>query len=142
MDGPYKLGSTNQHGVFRQRQWLYIGPIIAAPLTHMCVTLYRKVGFPFSTRLALITRYIKPTAYLQHYVYHFACLFCDQTQMMLIKIKATFKSCDLNCAFDYIFYLFRIPDLHYIGLLSHSRHRGAGVRGWHGEASADCHFWL
>eukprot|EP01147_Barroeca_monosierra_P009442 gene9441-1684_t len=42
MDGPYKLGSTNQHGVFRQRQWLYIGPIIAAPLTHMCVTLYRK----------------------------------------------------------------------------------------------------
>lgn len=25
----------------RERQWLYLGPIIAAPIAHVCVTLYR-----------------------------------------------------------------------------------------------------
>mmetsp|Transcript_28932 Transcript_28932/g.52353 ORF Transcript_28932/g.52353 Transcript_28932/m.52353 type:complete len:114 (-) Transcript_28932:43-384(-) len=25
----------------RERQWIYLGPIIAAPIAHICVTLYR-----------------------------------------------------------------------------------------------------
>ena len=44
-DGAYfSPGSTNKQGVFRKRQWIYLGPVIAAPLTHMCVTLYRTVS--------------------------------------------------------------------------------------------------
>ncbi|EGD78935.1 hypothetical protein PTSG_01909 [Salpingoeca rosetta] len=42
-DGVYfRHGSANKEGVSRRRQWIYLGPVVAAPLTHICVTLYRK----------------------------------------------------------------------------------------------------
>jgi hypothetical protein len=37
-------GSENARGEFRVRQWIYLGPIIAAPMTHIAVTLYRKAS--------------------------------------------------------------------------------------------------
>jgi hypothetical protein len=37
-------GSQNSHGWYRSKQWLYLGPIIAAPITHICVTMYRNVS--------------------------------------------------------------------------------------------------
>eukprot|EP00730_Choanoeca_flexa_P016856 TRINITY_DN8045_c0_g1_i1.p2 TRINITY_DN8045_c0_g1~~TRINITY_DN8045_c0_g1_i1.p2 ORF type:complete len:110 (+),score=10.74 TRINITY_DN8045_c0_g1_i1:280-609(+) len=48
----YDPGSQNSHGWFRSKQWIYLGPIIAAPTTHICVTLYRQT--PKHRRRAMI----------------------------------------------------------------------------------------
>ena len=37
----------------RERQWLYIGPILAAPLAHIAVSMYRKAHTPLQKRLVL-----------------------------------------------------------------------------------------
>lgn len=34
----------------RERQWIYVGPIVAAPLAHICVTLYRSAKTPQAKR--------------------------------------------------------------------------------------------
>ena len=39
--------------VVRERQWLYLGPIAAAPIAHICVTLYRGSTNPQTKRLLL-----------------------------------------------------------------------------------------
>ena len=35
----------------RERQWIYLGPIAAAPIAHICVTLYRDAKTPQAKRL-------------------------------------------------------------------------------------------
>lgn len=35
----------------RERQWIYLGPIAAAPIAHICVTLYRSAKTPQAKRL-------------------------------------------------------------------------------------------
>uniref|UniRef100_A0A7S3LEZ2 Uncharacterized protein n=1 Tax=Amphora coffeiformis TaxID=265554 RepID=A0A7S3LEZ2_9STRA len=37
----------------RQAQWMYLGPIVAAPLAHICVTLYRNAKTPRQKQLLL-----------------------------------------------------------------------------------------
>jgi hypothetical protein len=37
----------------RERQWVYLGPILAAPVAHICVTLYRDVKTSQAKRLLL-----------------------------------------------------------------------------------------
>lgn len=37
----------------RERQWMYLGPIVAAPLAHIGVTLYRSAHTPFQKRLVV-----------------------------------------------------------------------------------------
>jgi len=37
----------------RERQWIYLGPIAAAPIAHICVTLYRDAKTPQAKRLLL-----------------------------------------------------------------------------------------
>lgn len=37
----------------RERQWIYLGPIIAAPIAHICVTLYRDAKTPRQKQLLL-----------------------------------------------------------------------------------------
>lgn len=35
----------------RERQWMYLGPILAAPIAHICVTLYRDAKTPRQKQL-------------------------------------------------------------------------------------------
>ena len=35
----------------RERQWIYVGPIAAAPIAHICVTLYRDAKTPRAKQL-------------------------------------------------------------------------------------------
>ncbi|CAB9496670.1 unknown protein [Seminavis robusta] len=35
----------------RERQWIYLGPIAAAPIAHICVTLYRDAKTPRAKQL-------------------------------------------------------------------------------------------
>jgi len=37
----------------RTRQWVYLGPILAAPLAHMAVSMYRKAKTPMQKRLVI-----------------------------------------------------------------------------------------
>jgi hypothetical protein len=37
----------------RERQWIYLGPIAAAPIAHICVTLYRDAKTPRAKSLLL-----------------------------------------------------------------------------------------
>ncbi|KAL3910064.1 MAG: hypothetical protein SGARI_002301 [Bacillariaceae sp.] len=37
----------------RERQWIYLGPILAAPLAHIAVTLYQSAKTPAQRRLFL-----------------------------------------------------------------------------------------
>jgi hypothetical protein len=37
----------------RERQWMYLGPIAAAPIAHICVTLYRDAKTPRTKQLLL-----------------------------------------------------------------------------------------
>ena len=37
----------------RQRQWMYLGPIAATPIAHICVTLYRDARTPRQKQLLL-----------------------------------------------------------------------------------------
>mmetsp|Transcript_103366 Transcript_103366/g.287903 ORF Transcript_103366/g.287903 Transcript_103366/m.287903 type:complete len:109 (+) Transcript_103366:182-508(+) len=37
----------------RERQWLYIGPIAAAPIAHIAVTMYRSSRSPLQRRMLL-----------------------------------------------------------------------------------------
>ncbi len=37
----------------RERQWIYLGPIMAAPIAHICVTLYRGAKTPQTKQLLL-----------------------------------------------------------------------------------------
>mmetsp|Transcript_21015 Transcript_21015/g.33821 ORF Transcript_21015/g.33821 Transcript_21015/m.33821 type:complete len:117 (-) Transcript_21015:195-545(-) len=37
----------------RERQWIYLGPIAAAPLAHIFVTLYRSATTPLQKRLVV-----------------------------------------------------------------------------------------
>jgi len=38
----------------RERQWIYLGPIVAAPVAHICVTLYRSAKTPQAKRNLLV----------------------------------------------------------------------------------------
>jgi hypothetical protein len=38
----------------RERQWMYLGPIMAAPFAHFAVTLYRDAKTPQQKRLVLL----------------------------------------------------------------------------------------
>mmetsp|Transcript_27844 Transcript_27844/g.76642 ORF Transcript_27844/g.76642 Transcript_27844/m.76642 type:complete len:112 (-) Transcript_27844:1755-2090(-) len=44
------MGPPALHRV-RDRQWLYLGPIAAAPMAHICVSLYQKAKTPFQKQL-------------------------------------------------------------------------------------------
>ena len=37
----------------RERQWIYLGPIMAAPIAHICVTLYRSAKTQQAKQLLL-----------------------------------------------------------------------------------------
>ena len=37
----------------RDRQWIYLGPILAAPMAHIAVTSYRHAKTPLQRRLVL-----------------------------------------------------------------------------------------
>ena len=37
----------------RERQWMYLGPIAATPIAHICVTLYRDAKTPRQKQLLL-----------------------------------------------------------------------------------------
>lgn len=37
----------------RERQWIYLGPILAAPMAHIAVTLYRSAKTPFQKQMLL-----------------------------------------------------------------------------------------
>ena len=54
---PTRSSTANQEqqeaAVLRERQWLYLGPIAAAPIAHICVTLYRGSTNPQTKRLLL-----------------------------------------------------------------------------------------
>ena len=39
--------------IVRERQWIYLGPILAAPLAHIAVTLYRSAKTPAQRRVIL-----------------------------------------------------------------------------------------
>ena len=39
--------------IVRERQWMYLGPIVAAPLAHIAVTLYRSAKTPQQKQLIL-----------------------------------------------------------------------------------------
>jgi hypothetical protein len=37
----------------RERQWMYLGPIAAAPIAHICVTMYKSAKTPAQKRMWL-----------------------------------------------------------------------------------------
>eukprot|EP00052_Salpingoeca_macrocollata_P001336 m.25038 g.25038 ORF g.25038 m.25038 type:complete len:116 (+) comp11302_c0_seq3:192-539(+) len=47
------MSSQQDNGVMRVRQWVYLGPILAAPLAHIAVTSYRHAKTPTGKRLVL-----------------------------------------------------------------------------------------
>eukprot|EP00934_Nitzschia_sp_Nitz4_P001503 Nitzschia sp. Nitz4//scaffold109_size72162//53651//54019//NITZ4_005854-RA/size72162-processed-gene-0.19-mRNA-1//1//CDS//3329532787//1503//frame0 len=46
-------GGDDQLHIVRERQWMYLGPIAAAPLAHICVTLYRDAKTPLQKRMVI-----------------------------------------------------------------------------------------
>ena len=58
----------------RERQWIYLGPIAAAPIAHICVTLYRDAKTPQAKRMLFGVGVVGSTAltlatrlYLMHH---------------------------------------------------------------------------
>ncbi|CAJ1946012.1 unnamed protein product [Cylindrotheca closterium] len=53
MDGKFFDPKDNDKVVVREPQWMYMGPILAAPIAHICVTLYRDAKTPRQKQLLL-----------------------------------------------------------------------------------------
>ena len=47
------MNHEKQRVAVRKPQWIYLGPIAAAPIAHICVTLYRDAKTPQQKRLLL-----------------------------------------------------------------------------------------
>ena len=53
---PYSFDNNNNNNdkvVIREIQYMYMGPILAAPIAHICVTLYRDAKTPRQKQLLL-----------------------------------------------------------------------------------------
>ena len=52
---PYSFPDPNGSKVvvYREPQWMYMGPILAAPIAHICVTLYKDAKTPRQKQLLL-----------------------------------------------------------------------------------------
>lgn len=48
-----EITSQDHLHLVRERQWMYLGPIAAAPLAHICVTLYQNAKTPLHKRLIM-----------------------------------------------------------------------------------------
>ena len=47
------VSDPSVQAVVRERQWIYLGPIMAAPLAHIAVTMYRSAKTPRQKTLIL-----------------------------------------------------------------------------------------
>ena len=51
MENSQPLYPNTEVRLVRERQWIYLGPSMAAPLTHICVTLYRGAKTPLQKQI-------------------------------------------------------------------------------------------